>query len=140
MIAGLRWRVSTALLVAALACHSPLAEAQMQLPGAVGGGSRAGTGSGSPGGGAGGAPPYVPPKPVAIDAPNEGAIAGHVLSRDGTKGEMTFDKAGEGLALSKLILAGTKISKPGQACTVNVALDTAADSQRRRTTGGDDPL
>ncbi len=35
---------------------------------------------------------------------------------------MTFEKSGDGLALSKLTLEGDKISKPGTACTVDVSL------------------
>ncbi len=134
-------RTSTlaAVTLAALgfaAALPPSSRAQMQLPGTVNGG---GSGSGSDGGsgGSSAAPSaYAPSKPVVLDPPGEGTIAGHPLSHDGTKGEMVFDrvdadKAGPdrgasdkagGLALSKLTLAGDKISKPGQACTVDVAL------------------
>ncbi len=98
----------------------PFAVAQLQLPGAVNGGA----GSASrESGGSGGAPP-PPPKPVVIEAPSEDTIAARTLSHDGAKGEMTFDKAGAGLALSKLTLIGDKISKPGQTCKVDVALAT----------------
>ena len=123
MIAGRRWRFAAALLATLAAAGwlaAPAAFAQMQLPGAVGG--NAGHDAGGAGGGAGGAPPYVPPRPVVIEAPSEDGISGHVLSHDGAKGEMSFDKSGSGLTLSKLTLVGSKISKPGQVCTVDVAL------------------
>lgn len=96
-----------------------VAHAQMQLPGAIGGGAGSSSPpSGTPTHGGGGAAPPVPAKPVVIAAPGEGTISGHPLSRDGVKGEMVLDKSGDGLALSKLTLAGEKISAPGQACTV----------------------
>ena len=100
------------------------ARAQMQLPGAVGGGAPAAEHKGGGAGGGSGAAPssYAPPKPVIIKAPAEDTVIGHPLSRDGVKGEMVLDKSGEGLALSKLTLDGDKISKPGTACVVDVAL------------------
>ena len=120
-------RISAVLLAAALATAlalaAPVATAQMQLPGAVNGGGTHESG-GAVGSGTSGAPPYVPPKPVVIEAPSEDGISGHVLSHDGAKGGMTFDKSASGLTLSKLTLAGSKISKPGQACTVDVPLAT----------------
>ena len=97
----------------------------MQLPGALGGGSPSTEhkGGGSGGGGGSAAPSsYAPPKPVVVKAPAEDTIAGHPLSRDGVKGEMVFDKSGDGLALSKLTLDGDKISKAGAACAIDVAL------------------
>ncbi len=100
------------------------AGAQMQLPGTVNGSGA----HGSEGGGSSAAPSSAaPPKPVVIEAPDEASIAGRPLSHDGAKGEMTFDKAEAGgdkagLVLSKLTLVGDRISKPGQACTVDIAL------------------
>ena len=99
----------------------------MQLPGAVGGGAPAAVhksgGGGGSGNGNGAAPSsYAPPKPVVVKAPAEDGLIGHLMSRDGVKGEMMFDKSGDGLALSKLKLDGDKISKPGAACSVDVAL------------------
>ncbi len=103
---------------------SGVAQAQMQLPGAVGGGAPAAEHKGGGGGGGGSAAPssYAPPKPVIIKAPAEDTVTSHPLSRDGVKGEMVLDKAGDGLALSKLKLEGVKISKPGTACVVDVPL------------------
>ena len=100
-----------------------VAYAQMQLPGAVGGGAPAAEHKGGGGGGGSSAAPssYAPPKPVIIKAPAEDTVSGHPLSRDGIKGEMVLDKAGDGLALSKLKLDGVKISKPGTACVVDVS-------------------
>ncbi len=98
--------------------------AQMQLPGAVGGGAPAGEHKSGGGGGGGSAAPssYAPPKAVVVKAPSEDTVTGQPLSRDGAKGEMRFEKSGDGLALSKLTLDGDKISKAGTACTVDVAL------------------
>ena len=128
MRTGAWFRTTARLLVAVGAFAASAANAQLQLPGAIGGGaphaSAPHESGGTTGGGASGAPPYVPPKPVVIEAPGEDSISGHVLSHDGAKGEMTFDKTGSGLSLSKLKLVGGKISKPGQACTVDVPLAT----------------
>lgn len=98
--------------------------AQMQLPGAVGGGGSPAGEHKSGGGGGGSAAPssYAPPKAVVVKAPTEDTVTGQPLSRDGAKGEMRFEKSGDGLALSKLTLDGDKISKAGTACTVDVAL------------------
>lgn len=125
-------RFVNASLAAGLAASllgSGAARAQMQLPGAVGGGAPAvehkSGGGGGGGGGSSAAPSsYSPPKPVVIKAPMEDTVVGHPLSRDGAQGEMMLEKSGDGLALSKLTLNGDKISKPGTACTVDVALAT----------------
>lgn len=102
--------------------HAPL-RAQMQLPGAVGGGgSPATAGKGSVGGGGGGAPPPVVARPVVIAPPGEDTIAGHPLSRDGNQGDMEIGRSGDALSLTKLSLPGEKLSKPGQACSVDAPL------------------
>lgn len=109
------------MVVAALLAGG--ARAQMQLPGALGGGGGASEHKESAGGGGSAAPSsYAPPKPVIVKAPSEDTIAGHALMLDGGKGEMVFDRAGEGLALSKLRLPGDTIAKPGTACVADVLL------------------
>lgn len=114
--------VSLSLIVLAGA-----AQAQMQLPGAVGGarGSDAGGERREGSGNASAAPSsYAPPKPVIVKAPTEDTIVGHALAQDGTKGEMVFGKSGDGLALSTLRLPGDSLAKAGTACIAEVALPT----------------
>lgn len=120
MIDGWR-RLTLAFALTALGCGA--AAAQMMLPGALNGNA-----SGSPppahkgGGGSGGAPSsYAPPKPIAIKPPGTESILGHTLSFDGSRGAMAFDKSGEDIVLSKLTLAGDKISKPGETCAVDLS-------------------
>ena len=114
-----------ALVIAALLLPSHVA-AQLQLPGALGG-----TPAGAPpkeSGNAGGTEaPRAPPKPIIVKPPSEDTIVGHQLALNGTQGAMTFDRQGTGpaadLALSKLSLAGDKISSPTKSCSVDVSLD-----------------
>ncbi len=98
------------------ACGS--AAAQMMLPGANNGNAI-------------GAPPResgtepsgpAPLRPTPVKAPDETAILGQTLSRDGKDGKIKFDMAGNDLALTGLTLLGEKISKPQQACSVSVAI------------------
>lgn len=105
---------------------APVAWAQMQLPGALNGGSSGASGAkpkSGGGGGGGGEPSYAPAKPIVVKPPSEETIAGHVLAHDGANGAMTFDKSGDGLVLSKLSLTGDKISAATKSCKVDVALD-----------------
>ena len=99
-----------------------VAHAQMQLPGALNGGSGTAPPKAGGGGGGGVEPSHVPPKPIVVKPPSEETIAGRLLAHDGSKGAMTFDKAGDGLVLSKLALTGDKISAPTKACSLDVAL------------------
>ena len=96
------------------------ARAQMQLSGA-----NNGIATDKPSvdkGGTGGDPAYVQAKPIVIKPPGTEAIAGQALMHDGKNGTMTFDQSGDELVLSKLVFVGGKISKPGQACSVEVSL------------------
>ena len=86
----------------------------MQLQGATGAAPAKSGGDGSA--------PYVPPKPTIIKPPVEDTIVGHTLAHDGAGGSMVFDKTGGELVLSRLALGGTKMSTPGQACSIDVAL------------------
>ena len=113
---------SGAVLFAVMLAGAGTARAQMQLPGALGGAAPATEHKGGGGGSSAAPSSYAPPKPVIIKAPNEDTVTGHPLSRDGVKGEMVLDKAGDGLALSKLTLDGDKTSRPGMACKVDVPL------------------
>lgn len=104
------------------------ARAQMQLPGALGGGGGAERKEGNGGGSSAAPSSYAPPKPVIVKAPTGDTIAGHVLGQDGSKGEMVFDKAGEGLQLSKLRLPGDTVAKPGTPCLADVVLPTPVEA------------
>ena len=99
------------------------ARAQMQLPGATNGVASPAAKSGASSGEAGGGEPRVV-RPIVMKPPSEDTIIGHMLSLDGAKGKMMFDRAGADVALTKLTLVGEKISKPGQTCTIDVSLAT----------------
>ena len=112
-------RLVCVAVFAALGFATP-AGAQMQLPGATNGivtpvAPKVGVPAGD------GEPRVV--KPVAMKAPSEDTIMGHALSLDGIKGSMTFDRSGTSVTLTRLTLVGEKISKPGQACTINVSME-----------------
>ena len=113
------FRLAIAGVVASLVLVG-VAHAQMQLPGANNGIVSDKPASDRPA--SDGAEAYVPPKPIVIKPPGPEAIAGRAMLHDGSSGLMTFDQQGAGLVLSKLVFTGNKISKPGQACTVEVAL------------------
>ena len=111
-IAVTNMRIS--LILSALLLFSTPAGAQMILPGAVN------------------APPQktvklpgqntgpARPKVVYSRIPGEDAVAGRVLMQNGALGSLEFGKTAEGLAISKLTLAGNMISRPGDACQVPV--------------------
>ena len=118
-----------ALVIAALSLVGSLPArlaAQMQLPGAMGG-SPAGSPPKASGNAGGTEAPRAPPKPIVVKPPAEDTILGHPLALNGTQGAMSFDRQGTGpgadLTLSKLSLAGEKISSPTKTCSVDVALE-----------------
>ena len=110
-----RWGALALLLVAA----GPAA-AQMQLmpasPGGAEGGDKpaARASSGEP------ARPRAASKPTFVKSPGEEAILGHLLSFEGAKGAMQFDRTGKDVTVSKLTLPGERLSKPTEACQVDV--------------------
>ena len=108
-------------LALALATTIP-ASAQLQLPGAQNG-SAIGAPPKATGNTGGDEPTHAPPKPIVIKPPGEDGIVDHALARNGSDGAMMFAKQGDGLALSKLSLAGDKISAPTKTCSLDVALD-----------------
>ena len=123
MIGGLRIRMILAsAVVTGISLFAVGAEAQMQLPGATNGVPAGGTPKPARTGNGEATPRGV--KPVLLKAPSIDSIVGRALSLDGDKGAMMFDRAGADLVLTKLTLAGDKISKPGQACTIDVAMTT----------------
>ena len=115
----LQRRASVSILLAG-ACLLMTAQtrAQMQLPGATNGVS------GVPKVARGGEGLPRVSKPVPLKAPGIDTIVGHALSLDGDKGVMMFDRSGVDLVVKKLTLAGDKISKPGQACSIDISMTT----------------
>ena len=95
--------------------------AQMQLPGALGGGP-AGTPPKESGNAGGTEAPRAPPKPIIVKPPSEDSIIGHPLALNGAQGAMTFDRQGTDIVLSKLSLAGDRISSLTKSCSVDVSL------------------
>jgi hypothetical protein len=90
-----------------------LARAQLMLPGAL-------QASPSPAGAASGQP-----KPAELKPPSEETIFGHELSRDGFAGIIAFQRgSANGLEITRLSIAGEKISHPGQQCQVEVVPGT----------------
>jgi hypothetical protein len=97
--------------------------AQMVLPGAVSAPTplgqsvappaRAGKPVGKPGGEGAVDRHFAPAKPPAAET-----ILGKPLSLAGTRGVLRVEKSGAGLSLSRLTLAGDKISQPNQSCEV----------------------
>jgi hypothetical protein len=62
------------------------------------------------------------PKPAGLKPPSEETILGHELSRDGIAGTIAFQRgSGNGLEIARLLIAGEKISHPGEQCQVEVA-------------------
>ena len=90
------------------------------LPGAMNG---AAPGATSRGAGSAGGEQKAPAKPIGVKAPAQETILGHVLSFDGSKGAMQFDRTGKDVTLTKLTLPGERLSKPGQACEVDIVAE-----------------
>jgi hypothetical protein len=116
--------------LAALVVSCPAARAQLALPGAAAPSvegtvapeaqseetairkRRAASGDGAAG-------PAVAPKP-----PSEDSIAGKPLYLDGNRGALAFERAGGETRLAKLTLAGDRISRSGESCTVEAPAAT----------------
>ncbi|MBB4197247.1 hypothetical protein CCR94_14545 [Rhodoblastus sphagnicola] len=110
------------LLIFALVLAPLSAQAQLALPGAV-----APTPEGES---------MAPPKPHAAPRKTEGAgpvsrpkppaesaILGQTLSLNGTRGVLTVEKTGDDLRVTRLVLAGAKVSHPNQSCEVAMGDD-----------------
>lgn len=63
---------------------------------------------------------FTPAKPPALDA-----VIGKPFALSGSRGALTVEKSGADLRLSRLTLAGDKISRPNQACEVAMGGDEA---------------
>ncbi len=113
---GAGWSIGKRFIAVLLTCVAPsLACAQLMLPGATNGvaSKPASRGSAEPN-------PSAPAKPIAVKAPDEEAVLGHVLSFDGARGEMRFERTGKDIALAKLRLPGNRLSMPASACDVDI--------------------
>ncbi|HEY8563930.1 MAG TPA: hypothetical protein VIL65_00390 [Beijerinckiaceae bacterium] len=127
---GVRYDLGARLLCAGLAlAASGAAFAQpMMLPGARFPGAAEPAPGAPPGPDqpAPGAPPAPRPdpgppvaRPVAIKAPSEDAVVGKELKLNGRAGSLRLERAGKDLK-ARLTLAGTKPSRPGEACAVTL--------------------
>jgi hypothetical protein len=64
------------------------------------------------------------PKPPGLKPPSEETIIGRELSREGFAGIIAFQRgSGKGLEITRLSIAGEKISHPGDQCQVDVVAD-----------------
>jgi len=61
--------------------------------------------------------PAPPKQPVVLKAPAEDNVMGQELLRNGLDGNLKLEKAG-GAVTARLTLPGTKVSAPGESCTV----------------------
>ena len=94
--------LSVAFAVVALKLAAGPAIAQVQLQGAVGV-------SGQP-----------IEQGVAVRAPHESSVIGRELRLNGENGHLAFQLKGADFVISKLVLAGEKISARGEACQIEV--------------------
>jgi hypothetical protein len=115
-----------------LACGG-LARAQLVLPGAV---SPSAPPTFAPPAGGAGKPAGAPAdkgarrdsgvstpaegRAAALKPPGDDAIAGRTFLRNGAEGAMAIEKSGAALQLSRLVLTGYLISRPAEACRVEI--------------------
>lgn len=92
--------ILAALIVSQLAGGPTMA--QIQLPGAIGGGA-----------------PAIE-QGVAVRAPQESSVIGRELRLNGSNGRLTFQQRGADFVISRLVLAGEKIAVRGEACEIEV--------------------
>lgn len=86
------------------------AYAQLQLPGAVQGHAPITHGERS----------QAPPTGVAVRAPVETSLIGRELRQNGLHGIINFQRQGESLVITRLVLSGERISNRREACRVEV--------------------
>lgn len=94
--------LTAAFAIAALQLGASPAMAQAQLPDDSDGG-----------------PPIL--GGVVVRAPHQSTLTGRELRLNGDSGRLAFEQQGDALVISRIMLAGRKISAPGQACEVDVA-------------------
>jgi len=112
-------RLSAVALLAALLAASS-AQAQLLLPGALGGAAPAPDAPHGGGASSGAAPAAPRPKPAFAKPPSEDSLVGRDLMRAGTQGVMTFGRIGKELAITHLTAQGEEISKPGEQCRIDI--------------------
>ncbi len=100
----------TAFAIAALSAAAP-AHAQMQLPGAVQGHAPITHGDRGP---------EASTTGVAVRAPGETSLIGRELRQNGVHGLINFQRQGETLAITRLVLSGERISNRREVCRVEV--------------------
>ena len=124
--------ISIPVVFVGLAAFS--AVAQIQLPGAF---APAPAGSVQQPATAQPRKPGPPPGPVAssVNAPGEEAIVGRRLHLNGKTGTVEFDYRDKALKVARLVLAGEGISKPAEACEVNVVAASLSPRQVGRPEG-----
>lgn len=105
--------VPLSVLLLASALVAP-AFAQVQLPGAV-----APTASGTVNKPAGPPKPRRAGPPPPPKVPSDDGLLNRTLTHNGRSGTMQFAKDGKDLRLAKAVLAGEKISRPSETCTVD---------------------
>ncbi len=113
-----RLRSILAALGGLAAC--PAAVAQLALPGAV---PQSSPSVVAPPAGASVARPRGTGAAVSapiLKAPGEEAVAGRQFQRNGATGLMAIDRSASGLTISKLAFAGYQLSRPTEACRVEV--------------------
>ncbi len=76
----------------------------------------------------------APPRPVAAKLPSEDSVLGRQLRRNGGEGSLRLERVGREEWRARLTLEGTRISRPGEACTVDLA-EPLAVSLRGRPDG-----
>lgn len=92
--------------------------AQLMLPGA------APPAPAAPAAEPGAAPPRPKKKPAPPKTFSEDGLVGKELQRNGNKGRLTLEKKGDGSYTLRLIAVGDKISKPGEACGLDLGNGT----------------
>jgi hypothetical protein len=63
----------------------------------------------------------APPKPVPAKFPSEASVLGRPLRLNGQDGSLRLERTGRDEWRARISLAGTRISRPGEACTVEPA-------------------
>ena len=107
-----------AAVLIALAGPPPVM-AQIQLPGAFSP-APAGTVQAPARAHRAGARGPAAPAAAAVRVPGEETVAGRPLRLNGSAGTIEFESRDKTLNITKLLLPGEQISKPGEACEVNV--------------------
>jgi hypothetical protein len=71
-----------------------------------------------PGGYQPSAPP--PPRPVVLKTPSEDSVVGRELKLNGAAGSLKIERSGRADPTARLTLAGSKISRPTESCSVTL--------------------